>query len=169
MRMDTTAGGTAADAVNQLPEEELANMIYTLGEERASRRIAAAIVRARPRRRTRYAQPRRYRSLGSAAAADGLDPATRTFQALRIWVNDELGELDRGLVAAERLLAPGGRLVVVAFHSLEDRMVKNFLRLRSGDAPRASRHRPEIARPPAQPSFRLLTRRAVRPSRERNC
>jgi 16S rRNA (cytosine1402-N4)-methyltransferase len=165
MRMDTAVGTTAADAVNRLPQEELANIFYTFGEERASRRIAAAIVRARVQAPildtfkladiVRSVLPR---------AADGLDPATRTFQALRIWVNEELAELDRGLLAAERLLAPGGRLVVVAFHSLEDRKVKNFLRLRSGEAPRASRHRPEITGIRIEPSFRLLTKRAVRPS-----
>jgi 16S rRNA (cytosine1402-N4)-methyltransferase len=165
MRMDTADGTTAADAVNHLPQEELANILYTFGEERASRRIAAAIVRARAQAPildtlkladiVRSVLPR---------SADGLDPATRTFQALRIWVNDELAELDRGLVAAERLLAPGGRLVVVAFHSLEDRKVKNFLRLRSGEPPRASRHRPEIVEIKTEPSFRLLKKRAVRPS-----
>jgi 16S rRNA (cytosine1402-N4)-methyltransferase len=165
MRMDTAVGTTAADAVNRLPEQQIADILYTFGEERASRRIAAAIVRARAEAPildtlkladiVRSVLPR---------AADGLDPATRTFQALRIWVNEELAELDRGLLAAEGLLAPGGRLVVVAFHSLEDRKVKSFLRLRSGEPPGASRHRPEIAGIGTQPSFRLLTKRAVRPS-----
>ena len=165
MRMDTADGTTAGDAVNHLPQDELANILYTFGEERASRRIAAAIVRARVQAPildtlkladiVRSVLPR---------SSDGLDPATRTFQALRIWVNDELAELDRGLVAAERLLAPGGRLVVVAFHSLEDRKVKNFLRLRSGEPPRASRHRPGDCGIKTEPSFRLLNKRAVRPS-----
>ncbi|MGE5442882.1 MAG: 16S rRNA (cytosine(1402)-N(4))-methyltransferase RsmH [Bacteroidota bacterium] len=165
MRMDPGEGATAADAVNHLPREELADLLRRLGDERASRRIAAAIVRARvtaPILDTwelaaivRSVLPR---------AADGLDPATRTFQALRIWVNDELAELGRGLIAAERLLAPGGRLVVVAFHSLEDRCVKNFLKLRSGAAPRASRHRPDLADATSGPSFRLISKRAVRPS-----
>jgi 16S rRNA (cytosine1402-N4)-methyltransferase len=95
--------------------------------------------------------------------AGGIDPATRTFQALRIAVNDELGELDRGLEAAERLLAPGGRLAVVSFHSLEDRQVKEFLRRRSDAAPRASRHLP-VAPAERAPSFRLITRKAVQPS-----
>ena len=110
MRMDTGEGATAADAVNRLPQAELADLIFTLGEERASRRIAAAIVRARAEApiidTARLAEIVR-RVL--PRAGDGLDPATRTFQALRIWVNDELGELDRGLLAAERCwLRAGG-------------------------------------------------------------
>ncbi len=95
-------------------------------------------------------------------SADGIDPATRTFQALRIRVNDELGELNRGLAAAERLLVPGGWLAVVSFHSMEDREVKNFLRTRAGEGDRGSRHRPEMVR--RMPSFRLATRKALRPS-----
>jgi 16S rRNA (cytosine1402-N4)-methyltransferase len=97
-------------------------------------------------------------------AADAIDPATRTFQALRIQVNDELNELERGLLAAETLLVPGGRLAVVAFHSLEDRVVKGFLRQRSGGDPRASRHLPVTAQGGPRPTFRLLTRRPLRPS-----
>ncbi len=165
MRMDTTFGATAADAVNGLPQEELAEIFYRYGEERASRRIAAAIVRARTAAPildtgrlaeiVRSVLPR---------STDGLDPATRAFQALRILVNDELGELDRGLNAAEQLLGPGGRLVVVAFHSLEDRAVKSFLKLRSGAPPRPSRHHPEIADTFPEASFRLLNKRATRPS-----
>jgi len=166
MRMGPDAAKTAADVVNATGEAELARLIRTLGEERAARRIAGAIVAARaeaPITRTgrladiiRGVLPR---------AADGIDPATRTFQALRMHVNDELGELDRGLVAAERLLRPGGRLCVVAFHSLEDRVVKTFLRQRGGAEPRGSRHRPDssaVAR--TEPTFRLLHRRALRPS-----
>jgi 16S rRNA (cytosine1402-N4)-methyltransferase len=94
-------------------------------------------------------------------SADGIDPATRTFPALRIAVTDELGELRRGLSAAERMLAPGGRLAVVTFHSLEDRVVKDFLRDRSGAGPRPSRHLPAAAE--AAPTFTLLARKAVRP------
>jgi 16S rRNA (cytosine1402-N4)-methyltransferase len=165
MRMDATSGVNAAYAVNHLPEQELANVIYTLGEERASRRIAAAVVRARAEAPVLDTQ-RLAEIIRSVLprAADRLDPATRTFQALRIWVNDELGELQRGLIAAERLLATGGRLVVVAFHSLEDRTVKNFLKLRSEVSPRVSRHVPEIPKAAAPPSFRVNTKRAVRPS-----
>jgi 16S rRNA (cytosine1402-N4)-methyltransferase len=164
MRMDTT-GESAADLVARLSEAELAELIRTLGEERYARRVARAIVASRreqPIRRTgelanivRGAIPSR---------EPGLDPATRTFQALRIAVNDELGELDRGLVGAERLLMPGGRLAVVAFHSLEDTRVKNFLRQHSGGTS-VSRHAPPPPGAPA-PSFHLLHRRAVRPSTE---
>jgi 16S rRNA (cytosine1402-N4)-methyltransferase len=165
MRMDWGNGPTAADAVNELPPEELANILYRFGEERASRRIANAIVRARTA--APIVDTRRLADIVRSVlprAQNGIDPATRTFQALRIWVNDELGELDRGLFAAERLLGPGGRLVVVAFHSLEDRTVKSFLKLRSGVSPRASRHRPEAAETVRDPTFRLITRRAIRPT-----
>ncbi len=162
MRM-SGAGRSAADLVAALTEVDLARLIRELGEERHARRIARAIVAARrqkPLQRTseladavRAAVPR---------AEPGLDPATRTFQALRIEVNDELGELDRGLEAAERLLTAGGRLAVVSFHSLEDRRVKEFLRDRSETRPRVSRHEPMVAAAPA-PSFRLLHRRAIKP------
>jgi 16S rRNA (cytosine1402-N4)-methyltransferase len=163
MRMEQH-GTSAADLVNTLPEGELADLIYRYGEERLSRRIAKAIVTARaaaPIRRT-----------GELAAIvrsvvpvqpGGIDPATRTFQALRIAVNDELGELDRGLAAAEELLEPGGRLAVVAFHSLEDRSVKEFLRRRSDTAPRGSRHMPDSGSRRAA-SFRLLNKKPIRPS-----
>ncbi|MEO5336953.1 MAG: 16S rRNA (cytosine(1402)-N(4))-methyltransferase RsmH [Magnetospirillum sp. WYHS-4] len=163
MRMERD-GPSAADLVNELPEVELADIIYRFGEERASRRIAQAIAEAR--RSTPFARTAQLAELVRRCvrkSGDGIDPATRTFQALRIAVNDELGEIDRGLAAAESLLAPGGRLAVVSFHSLEDRKVKEFLRLRSGDTPRPSRHLPQAASSPA-PSFRLLTRGAVKPS-----
>src|SRR5262249_50666425 len=143
MRMEQT-GETAAELIARASEGELADILFTFGEERHARRIARAVVAARvqaPIERTtqlrdivRGAVPR--------ASRETIDAATRTFQALRIYVNDELGELDRGLAAAEALLAPGGVLVVVSFHSLEDRRVKTFLRSRSGGAPRASRHLP---------------------------
>jgi 16S rRNA (cytosine1402-N4)-methyltransferase len=162
MRMSRD-GTTAADLVNSLPEAALADLIYVYGEERHSRRVARAIVRARaksPLTRT-----------GELAAlvrkvvpdAGGIDPATRTFQALRMEVNDELGELERALLAAERLLEPGGRLAIVAFHSLEDRKVKDFLRARSGGTG-SSRHRPSPAS--RAPTFAVLTRKPIRPSAE---
>jgi 16S rRNA (cytosine1402-N4)-methyltransferase len=163
MRMGD-GGQTAADLVATLSEADLAGLIAAFGEERFARRIARALTAARQR------QPiRRTTELAEIVRAvvppsePGQDPATRTFQALRIAVNDELGELDRGLIAAEELLAPGGRLAVVSFHSLEDRRVKEFLRRRSGAAPRASRHQPVRPGSPP-PSFKLLTRRAVKPS-----
>lgn len=162
MRMERT-GQTAADLVANAEESALADMIWRFGDERRSRRIARAIVAARSERRieTTGALAEIVRA-AAGRSEDGIDPATRTFQALRIAVNDELGEIDRGLVAAERLLAPGGRLAVVAFHSLEDRPVKDFLRRRAGAAPRGSRHLPDGA-PPPPPTFRLTQRRPVTP------
>jgi 16S rRNA (cytosine1402-N4)-methyltransferase len=156
-------GASAADLVNTLSERDLAGLIRDYGEERYARRVARAIVRERAKAPiTRTAALAALVRGAVPAAAGGIDPATRTFQALRIAVNDELGELDRGLAAAERLLAPGGRLAVVSFHSLEDRSVKNFLRARSGTAARGSRHLPPQARAPS-PSFRLLNRKPIAP------
>jgi 16S rRNA (cytosine1402-N4)-methyltransferase len=165
MRMEQ-AGTSAADLVNALPEAELADILFRYGEERASRRIARAIVAARAvapiNRKGELAELVR-RAAPAKPGPARIDPATRTFQALRIVVNDELGELSRALAAAEALLAAGGRLAVVTFHSLEDREVKEFLRARSGAAPRGSRHlpAPERGRPAA--TFRLLNRQPVRP------
>ncbi len=154
-------GATAADLVNTLSESALANLIYIYGEERFARRVARAIVAARRKAPlTRTAELARI-VRAVVPASGGIDPATRTFQALRMEVNDELGELERALLAAERLLAPGGRLAIVSFHSLEDRKVKEFLRERSAAAPRASRHRP--APPLRAPSFRLITKKPVTP------
>jgi 16S rRNA (cytosine1402-N4)-methyltransferase len=160
MRMGR-GGASAADLVNTLSESALANLIYIYGEERFARRVARAIVAARREAPlTRTAELARV-VRAVVPASGGVDPATRTFQALRIEVNDELGELERALLAAERLLAPGGRLAIVSFHSLEDRKVKDFLRERSAAAPKGSRHLP--ARPAAAASFRLLTRKPVTP------
>lgn len=160
MRMDTTAGKSAADLVNTLPEAELADILYKYGEERQSRRIARAIVAARPI--TRTLQLREVIHSVMKRSPDGIDTATRSFQALRIAVNDELGELERGLVAAEKVLRPGGRLAVVSFHSLEDRIVKDFLRERSGKAALPSRHLP--AAPVATSYFTLIGKQPVTPA-----
>ncbi len=161
MRM-SASGTNAADVVNELAEKELADIIYRYGEERASRRIAKAIVEQRTQTPiTRTGQLAELIRRVVARSKDGIDPATRTFQALRIYVNDEIGELERGLHAAEALLVPGGRLAVVSFHSLEDRRVKEFLKARSGTGPRPSRHRP--APDAAAPTFRLLGRGVTKP------
>ena len=142
MRMGQS-GMSAADFVNEADEAEIADVLFHLGEERQSRRVARAIVAARPITRTSELATVVRRALGYREH-DKKDPATRTFQAIRIHVNRELGELEDGLVAAEQALAPGGRLAVVSFHSLEDRIVKRFLKERSG-TPAGSRHLPEVA------------------------
>ena len=134
----------AADFVNAAEEAEIADVLYTYGEEHQSRRVARAIVAARPLARTAELAGVVRRALGHKPH-DKKDPATRTFQAIRIHVNRELGELEDGLAAAERVLKPGGRLAVVTFHSLEDRLVKRFLRERSGSTPGGSRHLPQMA------------------------
>jgi len=166
MRM-SLAGPSAADIVNTMDEKELADMIYLYGEERHSRRIAKRIVEARGKgailRTTQLADIVRH---SMPRSKDGIDPATRTFQALRIHVNDELGELQRGLAAAEILLKPTGRLAVVSFHSLEDRIVKEFLRRRSATSISLSRHMPAANDDVPAPSFRLLSRKAITPSEE---
>jgi 16S rRNA (cytosine1402-N4)-methyltransferase len=152
-------GPSAADVVASANERDLADIIYNLGEERHSRAVARAIVAVR--------RERPIVTTGALADIVGrvvrsrpgdIHPATRTFQALRLFVNDELGELEGGLVAAERVLKPGGRLVVVSFHSLEDRIAKTFLAGRSG-AGGGSRHLPEVK--PEAATFRTLTRRPV--------
>lgn len=165
MRMGV-AGETAADIVNTRSEAEIADIIYRFGEERASRRIARAIVARRAE------QP--FSTTADLAAlirrvvrpdVSGIDPATRSFQALRIEVNDELGEIERGLAQAAALLAPGGRLVAVSFHSLEDRLVKRFMAGAAGRTPRPSRHDPDpgggAGDDEAAPRFRLLTGKPV--------
>ena len=164
MRM-SQAGPSAADAVNSLAERDLAQVISVFGEERRARAIARAIVAARKQcaiARTGELADIVARVLGRRHD-EKKHPATRTFQALRLYVNGELDELVRGLFAAERLLRKGGRLVVVTFHSLEDRIVKRFLASRSGKAARPSRHAPVSAAAERAPSFALLTRRAITP------
>jgi 16S rRNA (cytosine1402-N4)-methyltransferase len=163
MRMGRS-GTTAADLVNRLPERELADLLFELGEERASRRIARAIVAARAEAPIETTA-RLAAIIRGVLPPDrsGIDPATRSFQALRIRVNDELGEIERGLDQASRLLAPGGRLIVVSFHSLEDRIVKRFMGNAAGRAPSPSRHDPRGLARRAAPRFRLLTARPLRP------
>ena len=160
MRMSRD-GESAADFLNTADEEAIANVLYRYGEERQSRRVARAIVAARPLATTGELARVVRRALGHKPH-DKKDPATRTFQAVRIHVNDELGELEAGLAAAEALLGEGGVLAVVSFHSLEDRIVKHFLRERSGAGRSVSRHLPgEIPGPP--PTFTNLSK-GIRPT-----
>jgi 16S rRNA (cytosine1402-N4)-methyltransferase len=164
MRMGRS-GPSAADLVNDTEEAELADIIWRYGEERKSRRVAHAIVEQRKLKRieTTAELASIVRRAVGPQAKDDSDPATRTFQALRIAVNDELGELERGLAAAEAVLAPGGRLAVVSFHSLEDRAVKEFVRARAGRTPGPSRHAPPKAAARAA-TLRDLSRKPVLPS-----
>ncbi len=160
MRMGDT-GPTAADLVNEASEGDLADILFHYGEERASRRIARAIVAARtdaPFETTRQLAGVVERCLPRPKPGQ-ISPATRSFQAIRIAVNDELGQLAEGLQAAERALKPGGKLAVVTFHSLEDRIVKRFFQMRSGAEGQGSRYAP--ARAEVTPAFTLATRRAV--------
>lgn len=162
MRMGTD-GPSAADLVNTAPEGRLADVLYHFGEERASRRIARAIVKARTEAPiTRTLQLADIVSACLPRPKPGQShPATRAFQALRIAVNDEFAQLQAGLMAAERALAPGGVLAVVTFHSLEDRVVKRFFQMAGGKAGQGSRHAPETAAEAAR--FEPITRRAVGP------
>lgn len=168
MRMNNIVGRTAADIVNETKEKDLANIIYQYGEERLSRRIAKRIVEKRRDKQivTTFELADIVRSVVPKSPKDKIDPATRTFQALRIAVNDELGELRNGLNAAEKLLHEAGRLVVVSFHSLEDGIVKSFMYERSGYKPNASRHMPESisSSNDLKPTFSLLKRKAIEPS-----
>lgn len=154
------SGMSAADFLNTAPEQEIADVLYRYGEEPRSRRVARAIVEARPLERTGQLASVVRRALGHKPH-DKKDPATRTFQAIRIHVNRELEELERGLEAAEAVLEEGGRLAVVTFHSLEDRIVKQFLRKRSGGEGAGSRHLPE-RRAGDAPTFHKPAK-AVRP------
>ncbi|MDB5670100.1 MAG: rsmH [Alphaproteobacteria bacterium] len=155
MRMSQD-GESAADFVNNASEEDIADVLWRYGEEPKSRRIARAIVAGRPIERTGQLADIVRRSLGWHAGMKK-DPATRSFQAIRIHLNEELAELEGGLAAAEQVLKPGGRLAVVTFHSLEDRLVKRFLTERSGRMPGGSRHLPE-RRDAAAPSFEAVAR-----------
>lgn len=180
MRMDTTTGQSAADLVNTLPQDDLADILYQYGEERASRKIAAAIVKARQTQKiTRTSElVAIIHSVLPRHPRDKIDPATRSFQALRIAVNSELEELEQVLAAAENILKPGARLIVVTFHSLEDRIVKNFLNARAKPQPAPSRHMPHIPQAPQIPgmqnsknaaqalTFKLLNSKPVQASVE---
>jgi 16S rRNA (cytosine1402-N4)-methyltransferase len=162
MRMEKS-GPSAAELVNSLPERDLADIIFRFGEERFARRIARAIIARRAE--APFSTTADLAALVRRAVPrdpSGIDGATRSFQALRIAVNDELGEVERGIAAAMELLAPGGRLVVVAFHSLEDRIVKQAMAAASGRGG-ASRHDPAALSGRVKPAFHLLTPRALRP------
>ena len=159
-------GPSAADIVNEASESALADILYTYGEERASRRIARSIVAAR-----KIAPITRTLELAGIVETclprpkpNQSHPATRSFQALRIAVNDEYGALMQGLMAAERALKPGGLLAVVSFHSVEDRMVKRFMQARAGQTGRANRYAPELET--EAPAFEIVTRKAVGPDED---
>src|SRR3954468_10307335 len=151
MRM-AKEGESAADFVNHEAEETIADVLWRYGEEPKSRRIARAIVAARPIERTASLAEIVRKAAGHHAGMKK-DPATRTFQAIRIHLNEELQELEGGLAAAEQVLKPGGRLAVVTFHSLEDRVVKRFLTMRSGKIASGSRHLPERPSTDPEPTF----------------
>jgi 16S rRNA (cytosine1402-N4)-methyltransferase len=163
MRMEQN-GRSAADLLNEEGETEIADILYRFGEERRSRAIARAIVERR--RREPFARTAELVELVAryVRAEPGHNPATRTFQALRIAVNDELGQLTRALDAAERALAPGGRLAVVTFHSLEDRIAKLFMQERTSRTPRASRHLPSPE--PVVPTFLPVVRGPIAPGED---
>ncbi len=161
MRMDAAKGPSAADLLNTLPEEEIADLLFHYGEERSARKLSRAIIAARPVTRTEQLAGLIARHLGRGGQR--IHPATRTFQALRIAVNDELGELERGLEAAERLLTAAGRIAVVSFHSLEDRIVKRFLSARGGKTAKGSRHAP-VAPSFTAPTFREIGKSPQLPS-----
>ena len=153
-------GPSAADLLNTAPEAVIADVLYLYGEERASRRIAKAIVAARPLARTGQLSDIIGGCLPRPKPGQS-HPSTRAFQVIRIWVNDEFGQLVAGLAAAERALRPGGKLAVVSFHSLEDRIVKRFMQARSNSAGGGSRHAPEVAQ--GEAAFTLPFRRAIGP------
>lgn len=167
MRMDMKSDGqTAADIVNTYGQDALANVIYEYGEERKSRRIARKIIEMREEKlfeRTLELADA-VRSVIPRGPKDKIDPATRTFQALRIAVNDELGELDRALDVSEDILSEDGRLVVVSFHSLEDGRAKRFFKNKSNTQAKGSRHLPQSVNSDVEPIFKLISRKAIKPS-----
>jgi 16S rRNA (cytosine1402-N4)-methyltransferase len=163
MRM-SKSGLSAAELLKQADEAEIARILKDYGEEPRARAVARAIAAARPIERTAELASIVRRAAGFRPG-QRTDPATRTFQAIRIHLNAELDELEEGLAAAERALKPGGRLAVVTFHSLEDRIVKRFLRTRSGATPAGSRHRPALVDPP-QPTFERVAKPVTPSERE---
>lgn len=163
MRMGPS-GPTAAMAVNQLGHGELAIIFKMYGEERQAGRIAAAILRAREQGDLATTEELAGVIEATIGRSGKTHPATRVFQALRIFINDELGELYEGLCAAEQILKPGGRLIVVTFHSLEDRIVKSFFRRRAGEMPGGSRYAPQVMQAQEAASFNLPKRSVVKPS-----
>lgn len=165
MRMDNASGQSAADLVNVAREEDLANIIYRYGEERLSRRIAKAIVLRRAEKpfETTLDLAELVRGIVGRSPKDKSDPATRTFQALRIAVNDELGELERAMAGLPRVLKAAGRAVIVTFHSLEDGLVKDGFRKLAGQGESVSRYMPD-AKVKAESPFKVVTRKAVDPS-----
>lgn len=167
MRMDKK-GSDAAYIVNHFAENDIANILFTFGGERESRHIAHAIVKARAIKPiTRTLELAEIIKSAVRRGKHTIDPATKSFQAIRIYINRELEALDTALKAAERLLKSGGRLVIVSFHELEDAAVKSFLGERAGKKKMGvSRHLPEIAEPTNKPTFRLLTNKAVAPTEE---
>jgi 16S rRNA (cytosine1402-N4)-methyltransferase len=170
MRM-SKAGRTAADVVNTLPERELAHILWTYGDESKSRAIARAIAGRRaaaPLKTTTDLAECVYSVCGRKKPHEKTDPATKTFQAIRIYINDEMEELRRGLEAAKEILAPNGKLVVVTFHSLEDRIVKNFIRNNSHNRPRVSRYASSLLDTSASDDvvFVDFSKKAILPSQE---
>jgi 16S rRNA (cytosine1402-N4)-methyltransferase len=163
MRM-RSEGPSAADLVNTLPEADLANLIFNLGEEPASRRIARAIVKARAESTITSTLQLAEIIARVVHGKPGQNPATRTFQALRICVNEELDQLRAGLAAAVSVLKPGGKLVVVTFHSLEDRIVKEFFAEQSGKSGSISRYMPTLDNEQPEPTLTIQQRKVLTPS-----
>jgi 16S rRNA (cytosine1402-N4)-methyltransferase len=166
MRMGTSEF-TAADVVNSYPEEKIANIIYNYGDERLSRKIAKAIIAKR--REEKFSTTKELAELVRSVvpkSKDGIDPATRTFQAIRIHINDELQELESCLGAIDDYLKQNGRVVVVSFHSLEDRIVKSFFRLKAGQVSNPSRHLPDLGHTTPPSNYKIITRKAVLPTKQ---
>ncbi len=167
MRMGND-GANVADFINSAEEEEIANIIYKYGDERKSRRIAKAIIFNRddePITRTKQLADIVAKAVGRGKK-DTINPATRTFQALRIFINDELGELEKALESSERILSAGGRIAIITFHSGEDRIVKEYFNSKSGKNTGYSRHYPVPEKEAIEPVFRLVTKKAISPSED---